>query len=290
MSATQNILAGTLRRIGSVAVALACSGALCASAAHAAPAADGAEGYSSSAAYTSSLNTNALVGNTLVTSPSGSGQYGGQYGSQYPNYQSRWSKVALEFGGGFAAPIGNDTHGYNTWGYNFRVGGGWNFTKRIGLLAEFSFIRTKIPGDTLSYLSQQSGVSPLYGNINNWSFTLDPILYQPFTHTVGAYITGGGGFYRKVTNFSTPVPFTGCDYYYGCYVGYTPTTVAHSSSNQGGLDLGVGLYWKAFGAASNAKLYAEARYVWVDSPNASSSDPYGSGTEGLIPVTFGVRF
>ncbi|MGC2502968.1 MAG: hypothetical protein WA400_12650, partial [Silvibacterium sp.] len=121
-----------------------------------------------------------------------------------------------------------------------------------------------------------------------WSFTLDPIIYQPFTKTFGGYITGGGGFYRKVTNFTAPVLGLSCYYY--CYEGYFPTTIAHSSSNQGGLNIGVGGYWKAFGEDSNTKLYTEVRYVWVDSPVASNSDPYGSGTQGTIPVTFGVRF
>lgn len=292
MSAMHSSFAGKFKKVSSVAAALAFSGALCASVAHAAPtSADSAAGYSSSAAYASNLNTNELVGNTLATNPTASGQYGSQAATEYPNtYQSRWNKVALEFGGGFAAPIGNDTHGYNTWGYNLRVGGGWNFNKRLGALVEFSFIRTKVPGITLSYLSQSYKISPLYGNINNWSFTIDPIFYQPITHSVGVYVTGGGGFYRKVTNFSTPVPFIGCDYYYGCYASSVPVTVAHSSSNQGGMDAGFGVYWKAFGEQSNAKLYMEARYVWIDSPNSSQSDPYGSGTEGLIPVTFGVRF
>ncbi|ACO32666.1 MULTISPECIES: outer membrane beta-barrel protein [Acidobacterium] len=284
----------SLRRVSAVAAALAVAGALSLPAFAASPAtsSSSSDGYSSSAAYTRGLNIDNLVGNTLADAPAG--QYGsnggGQYGAQYPNYQSRWSKLAFEAGGGFTAPIGNDTHGYNTWGYNFRVGAGWNFSKRLGVLVEYTFDRTKIPGSTLSYLSNESGIYPLYGNINNWSFTIDPIIYQPFTKTTGAYITGGGGFYRKVTNFSTPVPFTGCDFYYGCYYGYAAQTVAHSSSNQGGLNIGAGLYWKAFGEDSNAKLYMEARYVWINSPNASRADPYGSGTEGLIPVTFGVRF
>lgn len=282
----------SLRRISAAAAALAVAGALSAPAfaASGSSGASSSDSYSSSAAYTGGLNVNELVGNTLADAPTGSGQYGGQYGSQYPNYPNRWSKIAFEAGGGFTAPIGNDTHGYNTWGYNVRVGAGWNFTPRFATLVEYTFDRTKIPGSTLGYLSNESGIYPLYGNINNWSFTIDPIFYQPFTKTVGAYVTGGGGFYRKVTNFSTPVPFSGCDYYYGCYYGYAAQTVAHSSSNQGGLNAGVGLYWKAFGQDSNAKLYMEARYVWIDSPNASAADPYGSGTEGLIPVTFGVRF
>jgi len=283
----------SLRRVSAVAVAFAVAGALSlpahaeTGASSSSASSSSADGYSSSAAYTSGLDMNALVGNELEPAPAG--QYGGgQYGNRYPNYQNRWSKIAFEAGGGFVAPVGNDTHGYDTWGGGFTVGGGWNFTRRLGALLEYQFDDNKVPGSTLGQLSNESGIYPLYGSIHTWSLTIDPILYQPFTRTTGAYITGGGGFYRKVTTFSTPVLGEEC--YYFCYEGYFPQTVAHSSSNQGGLNIGIGFYWKAFGEDSNAKLYTEARYVWVDSPNASNSDPYGSGTEGLIPVSFGIRF
>ncbi|WP_158748221.1 outer membrane beta-barrel protein [Acidobacterium sp. S8] len=220
--------------------------------------------------------------------PSPKPQYG-QTNGGYQSYESRWSKLAFEAGGGFTAPVGNTSHGWETYGYNLKLGGGWNFTKHIGALLEYQFNRDKIPGSTLTQLAIDSGSNvPLGGNVNTWSITLDPIFYLPVTPTTGAYITGGGGFYRKVTNFTAPVLGISCYYY--CYEGYYPTTVAHSSSNQGGLNIGAGFYWKAFGPDSKAKLFTEARYTWVDSPIASSSDPYGSGTSSLIPVTFGIRF
>jgi len=223
---------------------------------------------------------------------SASPQYG-QYGKNnpYPEATSRWSHLAFEAGAGFTAPIGNDVsggkpvglYGYDTWGYNISLGGGWNFTKHIGALLEYQFNRNKIPGATLAALGVPGG------NINTWSLTIDPIVYIPITQSFGAYATGGGGFYRKVTNFTAPEEEEEC--YYFCYYGYANETIGHFSSNQGGMNIGVGGYWKAFGPDSNAKLYAEARYVWVDSPKLTSDTVFnGEGTEGLIPVTFGVRF
>jgi hypothetical protein len=190
--------------------------------------------------------------------------------------------------------LGNTTHGGvnypdsvgETYGYNIKAGAGWNFTKRLGVLLEYNFNRDKIPGSTLTELAIQSGLNtPLGGNVNTWSFTIDPIFYLPITNKMGGYVTGGGGFYRKVTNFTAPELED--DFFFEVQV---PTTIAHSSSNQGGLNIGVGAYWKAFGEDSNAKLYTEVRYVWVDSPVASNSDPFGSGTSSLLPVTFGIRF
>ena len=244
--------------------------------------------YSSSLEWKSYLNTDDAVGDALPGSPRPSPQYG-QSNPRYPEYQSRWSKLAIVAGGGFTAPVGNTGHGWETYGYNIKAGAGWNFTKRLGVLVEYQWNRDKIPGSTLSQLALASGSSvPFGGNVNTWSFTLDPIFYFPVTKKAGAYITGGGGFYRKVTNFTEPVLGLVCYYY--CYLGYFPATIAHSSSNQGGLNIRAGLYWKALGEDSNAKLFAEAGYLWVDSPVASPADPYGSGTSSLVPVTFGIRF
>lgn len=230
----------------------------------------------------------ASLGAVPSPNPSPTPQYG-QTNSRYPSYESRWSKVAFEAGVGFTAPVGNTTHGWETYGYNVKLGAGWNFTKHLGALLEYQFNRDKIPGSTLTQLAIDSGSDvPLGGNVNTWSLTIDPIFYLPVTSKAGAYVTGGGGFYRKVTNFTAPALGITCYYY--CYEGYYPTTVAHSSSNQGGLNIGAGFYWKAFGPENNTKLFAEARYTWVDSPVASYQNPYGSGTSSLIPVTFGVRF
>lgn len=252
-------------------------------------ASEGGLQYSSSADWKSYLTDYDFDG---APGASASPQYG--QNNRYPDYTSKWSHLAFEAGAGFTAPVGNDTHPFQapsfnipeTWGYNVTVGAGWNFSKRIGALLEYQFDRQKIPGATLTELAIDSGsTTPLGGNVNTWSFTVDPILYQPFTKSFGGYVTGGGGFYRKVTNFTAQS--LACDFFFCQFV---PQTVAHSSSNQGGLNFGVGFYWKAFGEDSNAKLYAETRYIWVDSPVASNSDPFGGGTEGLVPVTFGIRF
>jgi hypothetical protein len=268
--------------------------------------ADG-QSYSSSTDYRAYLNTDSLLGgSSSFAEPSaagGSPQYGGGgRSSSYPSYESRWSHIAFEGGFGFSVPIGNDTNysqasindGYlspsESVGYGLTVGGGWMFTKKLGALLEYQFLRQGIPGNYLNALSSADAGGPssttgLGGNINTWSFTVDPIYYLPFSHKSGAYVTGGGGFYRKVTNFTEPVE--SCYFY--CIS--APETVDHFSSNQGGLNIGLGVYRKIFGEDSNGKFYAEVRYVWVNSPGPNSSNSFqGSGTEGLLPVTFGIRF
>jgi hypothetical protein len=248
-------------------------------------------GYSSSSDWQAALAKLDMPAAPSAKASAQYGQYGRRNNRRYPYYNSNWSHFAFEIGAGPTAPIGNASRDWETWGYNVNVGAGWNFSRYFGALIEYQFNRMKIPGHTLTALAIDNGIPQLGGNINIWSFTFDPIVYMPVSPRFGAYVTGGGGFYRKVTNFTEPALSTQCDYYYFyCYSGYTPVTVAHSSSNQLGANLGLGLYWNAFGDYSNAKLFAETRYVYVNSPLASSKNPYGSGTTEFMPVTVGLRF
>ena len=213
--------------------------------------------------------------------PSPKPQYG-QTSSRYPTYENKWSKLAIEAGGGFNAPV-SDATTYSTYGYNLTLGAGWNVNKVLGAMLEYQFIDDKIPGATLAAVGAPGGYTHV------WSFTIDPVVNLPTTGRLGAYFTGGGGFYRKVVTFTTPVPVLYCDYFGYCFIGTQNVTIGHFSSNQGGMNIGGGLTWKAFGPDSKGKLFAEARYLWVDSPSASATQQ-GTGTFTTIPVTFGIRW
>jgi hypothetical protein len=279
-----------LRRLAMTATAFAVAG-IVSLPALAQTQASGAETYSSSTSYSSYFNHDDLVGNELVSAPEPHANASGQYGNRYPSYpyHSGWNHLAIEAGGGFTAPVGSEVSGgqgegldgFVTWGYNITAGAGWNFTHHFGLLAEYQFNRNKIPGATLAALGAPGG------NVNTHAFTLDPIIYLPVSRHTGAYLTGGGGLYRKVTNYTAPEVGVVC--YYFCYEGYSNTTIYHFSSNQGGANAGIGYYWK-LGDDTNARFYAEARYVWVNSPRPSPAQPLAEGSEELIPVTFGIRF
>jgi hypothetical protein len=210
----------------------------------------------------------------------------GGYNSQGYNryhHSDTWSDhLAIEAGAGFNVPAGNT----GTWqlvGYSINLGGGWMFNDRIGVLAEYGFNHANIPQDTLTNIGEPQG------NVHVWSLTLDPIVYYKTSGHLGGYVTGGGGFYRKLTSFTQPV-YVGdyCDYFYGCYPQYENVTLSHFSSNQGGLNIGTGVTYKP-NPDGKAKFYAEARYVWVDSPKSTTSS-IGTGTVGMFPVTFGFRW
>jgi len=199
------------------------------------------------------------------------------------------SKLAFEAGGGFNAPL-SDSSNYITFGGNFNVGGGLHFTKAFSLLAEYQFIDDKLPGALIS----ETGANG--GNAHIWSLTVDPVIDLFPKSNNSIYITGGGGFYRKVTNFTDPQEAEYCDYYY-CGITTQNAVVGHFSSNQGGFNIGGGFTHRVGGAFndSNMKIFAEVRYMDVFSP-ASAIAPNGLGTATvgpdtkLLPVTFGVRW
>jgi hypothetical protein len=242
----------------------------------------------SSALQTASLPySSSLTSLPLLPEPSGSG---GKTEEARKGWKHNLAdNFALEFGGGFSGPLG-DSSNYITWGGNFTVGGGLNFNKHLALLAEYQFIDDKLPGALIA----ETGANG--GNAHLWSATLAPVIDLFPKSKNDLYITGGGGFYRKVTSFTDPELELFCDYF--CEEGYANAVVGHFSSNQGGWNVGGGFERRLGGQFndSRAKLFAEARYLFVDTPAVAGLSPNGLGTVGvaagtkLIPVTFGVRW
>lgn len=200
------------------------------------------------------------------------------------------SKLALEFGGGFSAPTDKD---YITWGGQFTVGGGINFSKRFALLAEYQFLDNKLPGSIIA----EAGASGGHSHI--WGITLDPVVSLFPKSSNDIYVTGGGGFYRKVTSFTDPEEAEYCDYYYGyCGVTTVNEVVGHFSSNQGGFNIGGGYQHRMGGmyGESKMKLFAEVRFLDVLTPAVNGITPNGLGVTTvaadtkLVPVSVGIRW
>ncbi|HUH62933.1 MAG TPA: hypothetical protein VLZ50_08050 [Terracidiphilus sp.] len=200
------------------------------------------------------------------------------------------SHLAFEGGFGANAPAGGGQKNYITWGYNLTVGGGYQFNNHLSALLEYQFIRDKLPGKLIAETGAQGG------NAHIWSFTIDPVFDLVPKASNDLYVTGGGGFYRKVTNFTDPEPSEFCTYFY-CGVGYVNQTVGHFSSNQGGWSIGGGYIHRMGGmyGDSRMKLFAEVRYLDVLTP-AVTTEPNGLGKTAvaadtkLIPITLGVRW
>jgi hypothetical protein len=210
--------------------------------------------------------------------PGDPGGHGAAAGGPYDNKSraasfSRWTFVT---GAGFNAPIGNDIP-YITWGGNFTVGGGYRFSQRFSVLGEYQFIFDKLPG---AFVAAGGGQN---GNAHIQSITAAPVIDLFPKKLTSVYLTGGGGWYYKSTNFTVQVC---CDFY-----GYPVNITTNSfSSNQWGGSIGFGISHRLGGVYGDGtmKLFGEARYLFINTP--PFSEPNGLGTTGLIPVTLGVRF
>lgn len=250
----------------------------------------GGAGYSSSQAGTIQVASLALPeAPEPKPSAAASGQYGNGGGYGKDQKQGIFHRLTWEGGVGFNAPISSSV----TYGFNFTIGGGMRFNPHFSTLIEYQFIDDKLPGALIAETNGEANG----GHAHIWSFTLDPVFDVAPKASNDVYVTGGGGFYRKVTSFTFPEAQEFCSYFY-CGVGYVPGTVGHFSSNQGGFNLGGG-YEHRFGGMygeSTTALFAEVRYLDVLSPaivgkSANGLPPVTIDKDTkLLPITFGVRW
>jgi len=218
----------------------------------------------------------------LPAAASGSGMAGGQTEPGRRHFASHG--LAFDFGGGFNAPIGNDASSneggpFITWGGNVTAGAGLRFSRHFSLLGEFQFIDNKLPGAFIA----EAGAGASNGNAHIVALTADPVIDLFPKSRSSVYLTGGGGYFHKSTNFSVQVC---CDFY-----GYPVNINTNSfSSDQPGGSFGLGFTRRLGGTYgdSSMKLFAESRYLFLNTPRVGEVN--GLGRTELIPVTLGVRW
>ena len=253
-----------------------------------------ASGFAQSQKEYSSSQVVALTSNdgtSGATRASQSSQQNNSYGGGYVSHE-RWGidHLTFEGGGGFTIPTGSGKQFLNK-GWNIKAGSGYIFNDRFSAMLDYDYVSMGVPTAILNQVNPQGG-----GATHLWSLTINPMYNYKSIGRWGGYVVGGGGFYRKLVNFTQPFNDY-CAYYdpyYGCIPGTVDQTVAHFSNNAGGVNFGTGFTYK-FSDSGRAKLFIEGRYVWVDnqpSTNSTSSTGYAPTnyrTE-YIPITVGIRF
>jgi hypothetical protein len=224
--------------------------------------------------------------------------------SHNPDGSSKYAFIAGVGLGGI--PTGN-LHKYDTASYGIQIGGGRNFNKHVGVLAQFDYDHFGLQGSTITNQSNLyfgATGQGLDGNSHIWSFTLDPTFNFYSSEGLGAYAVVGVGFYHKVTNFT--LPQQACADYYCIYQYIVNENVDHYTSNAPGFNGGLGLTFKPSRFASE-RFYVEARYVFVDNSqrtgvtvNSSPATiaaytgtnyyPANSNRSEYIPIKVGIRF
>jgi hypothetical protein len=232
-----------------------------------------------------------------------------------PNYNDSHTnsdgsaKYTFLVGGGFTLPVGG-SHNYLATSYNIQAGAARNFNKKFGVQVEFDWANFGFQTATLNNqlaiynaLNVAAGfptLPQLGGNSHIWSFTLDPIMNFYTSDTLGAYVIGGGGFYHKTANFTTPSIGVECDIFGNCFQFQANQTIDKYTSNAVGVNAGLGMTYK-FSRFAGERFYVEARYVYTFNSarafslgdvngNGFNVFPQNSAKTGYIPVTFGVRF
>ena len=231
--------------------------------------------------------------------------------SRRTNYSDRThnadgsNKYTFLVGGGFTVPAGSTGKELGL-SWKFQAGGGYNFNKKFGVIVQYDYDKFSLTSGNLARqfarytslnLIDQNGqpvsFAGLDGNAHIWSITLNPIYHFYQSDAVGAYVVGGGGFYRKLTNFTLPTTGVYCDFFGFCYVFTQNQTFDHYSNNAGGINGGIGFTYR-FSRFASEKFFAEARYVWVDNSQSTNSIgglyPENNKRTGYFPVTFGIRW
>jgi hypothetical protein len=188
------------------------------------------------------------------------------------------NRFTFGVGGGFTTPV-KSTEGRLNTGFNILAGAGVNVSKEFGILAEFGFHNMGITDRILDNIGVPQGSTRIY------SATLNPVIRFNPTGRFGAYITGGGGFYRRTIEFTEPtfIETTGFDPFYGVFFpALVPanSVIGSFSQNRAGVNGGAGVTI-GLSADSNAKFFAEARYHHLFTSPVRTT---------LVPVTFGIRW
>ena len=181
----------------------------------------------------------------------------------------RW---VFEGGGGFTAPAGGTSNVIN-YGYNLMAGAGFKESKYFATIGEFQYDSAGIANSELIRQQFPDGHRSII------SLTVEQKVNLEGTPT-HLYLIGGGGWYHQRTTFTEPGGPIVCDPFTGLCFGGGDIVLSQFSTDQAGFNAGAGFEHR-LSQYSNAKLFVEARYTYLDTPAHATQ---------VVPVTFGLRF
>jgi hypothetical protein len=221
--------------------------------------------------------------------------------------------VGFNFGGGWAFPVSGLRDAFDA-GWNGSIGATFNINPYVGIQSEYMYDRLGGPDRTIPLFAAPVAVGGTSGilesnhqmHVLTFNMVYNPLGSEASSKPVGYYAIGGGGYYHRIIQLTTPsVGYTTfCDpYWYVCYPALVEVTrvIGDRSSNDFGINLGAGI---TFG--TEAKFYVETRwhYVWGPKVTPTVATPVRSATTGepidcsagcstnaqYFPLTFGVRW
>ena len=193
-----------------------------------------------------------------------------------PLHAQDFHNWAFNVGGGPTFGLSDTSNRINT-GYNFTLGGGYNFSKHLGLNVDYIFNGADLSSHVLNLTGAPGGYA------HDWGFALNPILRIAPERRLGGYVSAGYGVFTRTVNLTRPgvVPGVICDpWTFICYSApvYADVIYRSNSTTKGGWDVGAGLTYRI---GERMNFYTEIRYYEILTTNVSTQ---------LLPLTFGLRW
>ena len=210
--------------------------------------------------------------------------------------------VEVNFGFGWTFPSMDFKNSFDA-GWHGTVGATFWANPKFGFLVDYTYNKMDGPQKVINVASNPIVGAPttsglLEANHQIHAVTFDAVFRAGHEGPVGVYVLGGGGYYHRIVQITTPsVGYTTfCDpYWYVCYPALVSVDqiIGDRSSNDFGINVGGGI---TFG--HSAKFYIESRYHYVWGPEIAPAVP-ATGTQtsptrttnaAYFPLTFGIRF
>jgi opacity protein-like surface antigen len=180
--------------------------------------------------------------------------------------------------GAGASPLVGDISTRLDNGWNFTVGGGFNFTQDFAATLQYTYNGFGVNQRVLTEAQVPEG------NSHMWSLTVDPKVRISAVGKVTPYVVGGVGYYRRTVEFTQPTltSVTFFDPFFGFI--FNTLVPAHQvlgdirRSGIGG-SVGGGLEFKV--GDTGVKAFGEARYEYAAT---------GRIPTRIVPATFGFRW
>jgi len=193
-----------------------------------------------------------------------------------PAHAQDYNRFLINVGGGMGYPQGDLNSFVNSSG-SFVAGGGYNFTRYLGVDTEY-FWQDLPVNDRFKQLLKEPNV-----RAQQYAWTFNAIFRVPLGRKFGTYVIGGIGWYHRSGQATTPAVGVICDPYwswwYGCTIGSADIVTKSKSSSAFGENIGVGLTYRL--GESQIKIYTEVRYHQASYNNVPTQ---------LVPVVLGIRW
>jgi opacity protein-like surface antigen len=202
-------------------------------------------------------------------------------------------KYEINGGGGFTAATGDIEEHFGNGGH---LEAGFTFypSEHFGLQVQYAYTKLNGKDFTLPVAGTPGGATlsqDFSSHMHMHGFSFDAVIRPKSIN--GAYFVAGPGIYHRNVSLTSPaVGFvTVCDPFWLVCVD-TPTSVDRLLGDRGSTDFGLnGGGGFAFKISDSAKLYAEARYLYVWGPDVNVNGTTKANANGqFIPLSFGIRW